>query len=241
MARGPGVRSRPGGRLRVHPGAVCEDRSRPFDRGAVGKATGGGWGDAPPRPNWSVTVDRAQKVEAVSELSNIVETSGVVIVAGYTGMTVKEMSDLRAAMREGGARFKVAKNRLVKIALDGKPQEIGKDLFKGQTGICFSEDPVAAPKVVTDFAKKNKKFIVIGGILGSQLLDEEGIKALSEMPSIDELRAKLIGTLTAPLAKMAGVLKAPPTKMAGVLKAPPAKMLGVLKAYEAKLKESEAA
>ncbi|MGF1444802.1 MAG: 50S ribosomal protein L10 [Pikeienuella sp.] len=186
-------------------------------------------------------MDRAQKSAAVAELSDIVEASGVIVVAQYTGMTVAEMSQLRLAMREGEARFKVAKNRLVKIALDGKPQQVGKDLFKGPTGICYSQDPVAASKIATDFAKKNKKFVVIGGVLGGQLLDEEGVKALADMPSIDELRAKLLGTLKAPLGKFAGVLKAPPTKMAGVLKAGPQKLLGVLKAYEAKLKEDEAA
>ncbi len=182
-------------------------------------------------------MDRAQKSAAVAELSEIVDTSGVIIVAQYTGMSVSEMSALRLAMREGDARFKVAKNRLVKIALDGKPQEVGKDLFKGPTGICFSQDPVAASKVATEFAKKNKKFVVVGGVLGGQLLNEEGVKSLADMPSIDELRAKLIGILKAPLAKMAGVLEAPAVKMAGVLKAPPQKLLGVLKAYEAKQTE----
>lgn len=191
------------------------------------------------RPNGSVTVDRAQKRDAVAELSEIVDTSGVIVVAQYQGMTVAEMQDLRLTMRQGEARFKVAKNRLVKIALDGKPQEVGKDLFKGPTGICFSQDPVAASKIATDFAKKNKKFQIIGGVLGGQLLNEEGVKALADMPSIDELRAKLLGVLKAPLAKFAGVLKAPPTKLAGVLKAPPQKLIGVLKAFEAKSKEGD--
>ena len=186
-------------------------------------------------------MDRAQKSAAVAELSEIVDTSGVIVVAQYTGMTVAEMSDLRLAMRQGDARFKVAKNRLVRIALDGKPQEVAKDLFKGPTGICFSQDPVAASKIATEFAKKNAKFTIIGGVLGGQLLDEAGVKALAEMPTIDELRAKLLGVLKAPLAKFAGVLKAPPQKLAGVLKAPPRKLLGVLKAYEAKSKEGEAA
>ncbi|MEL6478356.1 MAG: 50S ribosomal protein L10 [Pseudomonadota bacterium] len=183
-------------------------------------------------------MDRAQKVEAVEELSDIFAKSGVVIVANYNGMDVSEMTSLRTKMREGGARFKVAKNRLAKIALDGKPQEVGKDLFKGQTGIAFSDDPVAASKVVKAYAKENKKFEVLGGMLGGQLLDEKGIEALADMPSIEELRAKLLGVFKAPLAKMAGVLEAPPTKMAGVLKAPPAKLLGVLAAKEAKDKET---
>ncbi|MEM1345268.1 MAG: 50S ribosomal protein L10 [Pseudomonadota bacterium] len=182
-------------------------------------------------------MDRAQKAAAVAELSDIVDTSGVIVVAHYSGMTVAEMSTLRNAMREGGARFKVAKNRLVKIALDGKPQEVAKDLFNGPTGICFSQDPVSASKIATEFAKKNQKFVVLGGVLGAQLLDEAAVKALADMPSIDELRARLVGALKAPLAKFVGVLKAPGTKMAGVLKAPPQKLVGVLKAQEAKLNE----
>ncbi|MEO1469742.1 MAG: 50S ribosomal protein L10 [Pseudomonadota bacterium] len=183
-------------------------------------------------------MDRAQKRDAVAELSEIAETSGVIVIAHYGGMTVAEMSDLRSLMREGGARFKVAKNRLVKIALDDKPQKVANDLFQGQTGIAFSADPVAASKIATDYAKKNEKFKVIGGVLGGQLLDPAGVKALADMPSIEELRAKLIGTLQAPLSKFVGVLKAPPTKMAGVLKAPPQKLIGVLKAYEAKQNEA---
>lgn len=182
-------------------------------------------------------MDRAQKAQAVEELGQIVEDSGVIIVAHYATMTVKEMQALRAKMREQDATFKVAKNRLVKIALDGKPQEVASDLFVGQTGIAFSKDPVAAAKVATAYAKENDKFVVLGGALGGQKLDVDGVKALAEMPTIDELRAKLIGTLKAPLGKFAGVLKAPPQKMAGVLKAGPQKLLGVLKAYEAKLNE----
>jgi len=184
------------------------------------------------------TLDRAQKVEAVAELSDIFANAGVVIVAKYSGMPVSELTDLRLKMRDGGASFKVAKNRLVKIALDGKPQEVGKDLFEGQTGIAFSADPVAASKIAKAYAKQNSKFEIVGGMLGGQLLDQKGVDALADMPSIEELRAKLLGTLKAPLAKMAGVLKAPPQKMAGVLKAPPQKLLGVLKAKEAKDKEA---
>ncbi|MEL6316803.1 MAG: 50S ribosomal protein L10 [Pseudomonadota bacterium] len=182
-------------------------------------------------------MDRAGKASAVEELGRIVDESGVIIVANYGTMTVAEMQDLRAKMREQEATFKVAKNRLVKIALDGKPQEVARDLFNGQTGIAFSKDPVAAAKVATAFAKANSKFEVLGGALGGQKLDADGVKALADMPSIEELRAKLLGTFQAPLAKFAGVAKAVPQKMAGVAKAVPQKMLGVLKAYEAKLNE----
>ena len=189
-------------------------------------------------------MDRAQKVDAVAELGDIFANSGAVVVANYSGMTVSEMADLRGELRAQGARFKVAKNRLAKIALEGKPQQVGASLFKGQTGIAYSEDPVVVSKLALAYAKKNKKFEILGGVLGGQLLNEEAVKALADMPPIEELRAKLLGVFKAPLAKMAGVLKAPPTKMAGVLKAGPQKFLGVLKAYEAKLNEgagSEAA
>lgn len=182
-------------------------------------------------------MDRAQKRAAVEELGQIIEDSGVIIVAEYARMTVAEMQGLRAKMREQDATFKVAKNRLVKLALDGKPQSVATDLFEGQTGIAFSKDPVAAAKVAAAFAKENEKFVLKGGALGGQKLDAEGIKALADMPSIEELRAKLLGTFKAPLVKMAGVAKAPPTKLAGVAKAVPQKLLGVLKAYEAKLND----
>lgn len=182
-------------------------------------------------------MDRAQKAQAVEDLAKIVDEAGVIIVAHYATMTVKEMENLRAKMRGQDSTFKVAKNRLMKIALKDKPQEAALDLFVGQTGIAFSKDPVAAAKVATAYAKENDKFKLIGGVLGGQKLDAEGVKALSEMPSIDEMRAKLLGTFLAPLSKMAGVLKAPPTKLAGVFKAAPSKMIGVLKAYEHKLKE----
>ena len=182
-------------------------------------------------------MNRAQKAQAVADLGQIVDDSGVIVVAQYATMTVVEMEELRAKMREQEAVFKVAKNRLMKIALDGKPQAAASDLFTGQTGIAYSKDPVAAAKVATAFAKKNEKFVVIGGVLGGQKLDPAAVKALADMPSIDELRAKLLGVFKGPLAKTAGVLKAPPQKMAGVAKAVGVKLAGVLKAYEAKLKE----
>ena len=182
-------------------------------------------------------MDRAQKAQAVADLGRIVEESGVIVVAQYGTMSVREMEALRAKMREAEATFKVAKNRLMKIALDGKPQAAASDLFTGQTGIAYSKDPVAAAKVAVAFSKENEKFVVVGGALGGQKLDADAVKALADMPSIDELRAKLLGTFKAPLSKMAGVAKAVPTKMAGVAKAVPQKMLGVLKAYEAKQNE----
>lgn len=164
-------------------------------------------------------MDRAQKVEAVKELSDIFAGSGIVVVADYGGITVSEMSALRNRMREGGARFKVAKNRLAKIALDGTPQDVVKDLFTGQTGIAFSDDPISAPKAAKDCAKRNEKFEILGGVMGDRLLNEKDIAALADMPSVDELRARLIGTLQAPMVRMAGVLKAAPVKFLGILAA----------------------
>ncbi|MCI4664144.1 MAG: 50S ribosomal protein L10 [Neomegalonema sp.] len=182
-------------------------------------------------------MDRAQKAQAVEDLGRIVEDSGVIIVAHYATMSVPELEALRGKMREQQATFKVAKNRLMKIALEGKPEAAAADLFKGQTGIAFSKDPVAAAKVTTAYAKENDKFVILGGALGGQFLTPDAVKALADMPSIEELRARLLGAFKAPLAKMAGVAKAPPQKMAGVAKAVPGKLLGVLKAYEAKLNE----
>ncbi|MEL6317353.1 MAG: 50S ribosomal protein L10 [Pseudomonadota bacterium] len=182
-------------------------------------------------------MNRTQKADAVADLGRIIDESGVIVVANYATMSVSEMEGLRAKMREQEAVFKVAKNRLVKIALEGRPQQVAAPLFQGQTGIAYSKDPVAAAKAAAAIAKSNEKFKLLGGALGGQLLDADGVKALADMPSIEELRAKLLGVLLAPLSKTVGVLKAPPTKMAGVLKAPPQKLLGVLKAYEAKLNE----
>lgn len=182
-------------------------------------------------------MDRAQKAAAVEDLSRIIDESGAIVVAEYATMTVAEMQDMRAKLREQEATFKVAKNRLMKIALDGRPQAVASDLFKGQTGIAFAKDPVAVAKLATAFAKENEKFKIVGGVLGGQKLDPEGVKALSEMPTLDEMRAKLLGVFQAPMAKMAGVSKAVPQKMATLAKAVPQKMAGVLKAYEAKLKE----
>lgn len=185
-------------------------------------------------------MDRAQKAAAVEDLGRIIDESGAIVVAHYATMTVSEMETLRAKLREQEATFKVAKNRLMKIALEGRPQQVAADLFKGQTGIAFSKDPVAVAKLATQFAKQNDKFVILGGVLGGQKLDAEGVKALSEMPTLDEMRAKLVGVFKAPLAKMAGVSKAVPQKMATLAKAVPQKAVGVIKAYEAKLKEEGA-
>lgn len=164
-------------------------------------------------------MDRAQKEELVAEMHDVFTQAGVVVVTQYKGLTVPEVSDLRDKVAANGASFKVTKNRLTKLALDGTDCEPIKDLFTGPTAIAFSEDPVAAPKVVSDFAKDNDKLVVIGGIMGNTVLDADGVKALASMPSLDELRGKLVGLLQAPAGKIAQVVAAPGAQLARVVQA----------------------
>ena len=168
-------------------------------------------------PNWSETVDRAQKEKVVEELGQIFESSGVVVVAHYTGLTVAEMQDLRAQAREAGGSVRVAKNRLAKIALEGKPCESIGDLLSGMTVLTYSEDPVAAAKVAEDFAKKNDKFVILGGAMGENALDRAGVTAVSNMPSREELIASIVGCIGAPAANIAGAIGAPASNIASIL------------------------
>jgi len=164
-------------------------------------------------------MEKAQKAEVVESLKGLFGQAGTVVVAHYSGMTVTEMGDLRARMRKEGASFRVAKNRLAKRALEGTPVAGMADLFKGPTGIAFSKDPVAAAKVVVAYAKDNKKLVVLGGAMGANLLNVEGILALASLPSLDELRGKIVGLLQAPATKIATVLQAPASQLARVLSA----------------------
>jgi large subunit ribosomal protein L10 len=164
-------------------------------------------------------VDRAAKTELVTELNGVFKASGVVIVAHYAGLTVAEMQKLRMQMKQAGAQVKVAKNRLAKIALDGTDVAVVAPLLKGPTVIAYSGDPVAAPKVAIDFAKTNEKFVVLGGAMGTTALNADGVKALASLPSLDELRAKLIGLINAPATKIAQVVNAPAAKLARVFQA----------------------
>jgi large subunit ribosomal protein L10 len=129
------------------------------------------------------------------------------------------MTDLRAQMRAAGANFKVTKNRLTRLALDGTPYQSIADLFTGPTAMAYSSDPVAAAKVAVDFAKKNDKLVIQGGALGEQVLDVDGVKALATLPSLDELRAKIVGMVNTPATRIAGVLQAPGGQIARVLHA----------------------
>ena len=162
-------------------------------------------------------MDRAQKEKVVEELGQIFESSGVVVVAHYAGITVAEMQDLRAKMREAGGSVRVAKNRLAKIALEGKPCASIANLLSGMTVLAYSEDPVAAAKVAEDFAKENKKFEILGGAMGETALDRAGVEAVSKMPSREELIASIVGCIGAPASNIAGAIGAPASNIASIL------------------------
>ncbi len=164
-------------------------------------------------------MDRAEKSEMVESLNGIFKTSGSVVVARYKGMTVAQMSVLRRRMGAAGAKFKVIKNRLAKIALDNAADGAGADLFLEPTGIAFAQDPTAAAKVASDFARTNDKFVIVGGFLGRQALNADGVKALAAIPSMEELRSKLLGVFLAPGSKLARQLNAPAQNLAAVLQA----------------------
>jgi len=164
-------------------------------------------------------MEKAQKSEMVGKLESMFDEAGVVVVTHYSGLTVAELTQLRSQLREVGAQFKVVKNRLVKRALAGTSGEAASDMFAGPVGIAYSADPVAAPKAAVDFAKKNDKLVLIGGWMGEQVLDDAGVKSLASLPSLDQLRGKLIGLVQAPATKVAGVVQAPAGQLARVLKA----------------------
>ena len=166
---------------------------------------------------WSETVDRAQKEQLVDELGQIFASSGVVVVAHYTGMTVAQMQDLRAKMREVGGSVRVAKNKLAKIALDGKPGNKMGNLLTGMTVLAYSEDPVAAAKVAEAYAKGNDKFVILGGAMGDAVLDQAGVKAVASMPSREELIAQIVGMIGSPASSLAGAIGAPAANIASIL------------------------
>lgn len=141
----------------------------------------------------------------------------MVVVTHYSGLTVSEMGDLRDRMRETGAKFRVTKNRLTRLALKDTKFEALSDMFIGPTAIAYSDDPVAAAKASVEFAKENDKLIVLGGALGEEMLDASGVKALASLPSLDELRGKLVGLLVSPATKVAQVLQAPGGQVARVI------------------------
>jgi large subunit ribosomal protein L10 len=166
----------------------------------------------------SMLVERAKKAESIEDLKGVFANAGAVVVTHYTGITVAQMEDLRGRLRKEGARFKVVKNRLAQKALNGA-DEGALALFKGPVGIAFGPDAVSAAKVSTQYAKDNEKFLIIGGLMGEQVLDAKGIDALAKLPSLDELRGRIIGMLNTPATRIAGVLQAPGAQLARVLNA----------------------
>lgn len=164
-------------------------------------------------------MDRAQKEAAVAGLNQTLGEVNLVVVTHQSGLTVSESITLRRKVRQAGAGFKVTKNRLTRLALEGTKFQALQSLMTGPTALAFSEDPVAAAKVCVEFAKQNEKLTIIGGALGEQLLDVNGVQALAKLPSLDELRGRLAGLLQAPATKVAVVLQAPAGQLARVINA----------------------
>ena len=164
-------------------------------------------------------MDRAQKAETVDSLKGVFSKAGVVVVGHYSGLTVADMTAFRSRLRQAGAGLKVVKNRLVKLAIDGTQHAGGAHLFTGPTAIAYSEDPIAATKVAVAYAKEKEKFVLLGALFGNQVLDPKAVQALATLPSLDELRGKIIGLVQAPATKIAGVLAAPGGQLARVINA----------------------
>ena len=162
---------------------------------------------------------RAGKEAVVDDLRGVFGGAGSVVVTHYKGLTVAEMTALRRSMRDAGASFRVTKNRLARLALEDGAYAGLADLFTGPTGVAFSADPMAAPKAAVGFAKKNDKLIIIGGGLAGQVLPPEQVRALADLPSLDELRARLVGLIATPASRLVGLLQAPGGQVARVLAA----------------------
>lgn len=164
-------------------------------------------------------MDKVQKNSLISSLNNEFNEVTTVVVAHYAGLSVSEMSDLRRAMRDANGSIKIVKNRLVKIACKGTHKEGLSDIMTGPTLLALSQDPVAAARIINDYSKKNNKLVIVGGVFDSQFLDINDVKNLATMPSLDELRGKIVGLLQAPATKVANVLVTPPRQIACVIKA----------------------
>jgi large subunit ribosomal protein L10 len=164
-------------------------------------------------------VNRTEKQELIASLHETLKTAELVVITQQTGLTVAEVTNLRRQMRQAGAGYKVTKNRLARLALEGTQFEGLKSLFTGPTAIAYSADPVAAAKVAVTYANSNEKLTIVGGAMGSQVLDSAGVKALATLPSLDELRAKIVGILQTPATRVASVLQAPAGQLARVFNA----------------------
>nr|WP_233356669.1 50S ribosomal protein L10 [Hirschia baltica] len=178
------------------------------------------WGDRMVRlPKLEAAMDRAGKIKALEMLKGIFGEAGAVIVTHYSGLTVAEMSDLRTKLAAEGASLKVIKNRLAKIALDGRGGDELAGMFTGPVAIAYAPDPVSAAKVCAAYSKDNEKLVLVGGIMENDVLDKAKVEALAKMPSLDQLRGKIIGVIQAPATKVAGVLQAPAGQLARVISA----------------------
>jgi len=164
-------------------------------------------------------MDRAQKTELVAEMNSIFSETSVIVITRNLGLTVAQSTDLRTKMRDAGASYKVAKNKLAKLAIEGTVYSPIGDMLTGPTALSTSADPVAPAKVIVEFAKTNDKLEIVGGAMGDTLLDANGIKALALLPSLDELRAKIVGLIVAPATKIATITQAPAAQLARVLSA----------------------
>ncbi len=164
-------------------------------------------------------MDRAQKAELITKLNEEWKDSGVLVVAHYKGMTVAQMTDFRKRVKEAGGVVKVTKNRLAKLALQGTDSEAVANLLKGQTCVAYSSDPVTAARVSVNYAKENDKLVILGGAMGKTSLDGAGVKALADLPSLDQLRGTLIGLLQAPASKIARIVQEPGGMLARVMAA----------------------
>ncbi|PIR31680.1 MAG: 50S ribosomal protein L10 [Alphaproteobacteria bacterium CG11_big_fil_rev_8_21_14_0_20_44_7] len=168
-------------------------------------------------------MDRVEKRQLVESLNGTLGEIETVVIVHNKGLTVAEFSDLRTQMREAGGRIQVAKNRLVKLALKSTRYESLSDLFKGPTAICYSTDPIAAAKIAVNFANDNDKLVILGGAMGDSIMDIEGVKQLAKMPSLDELRGKLVGLINAPATKLVQIVQAPAGQLARIFGAYAAK------------------
>jgi large subunit ribosomal protein L10 len=164
-------------------------------------------------------MDRAQKAESIETLKGVFAGAGAVVVTHNLGLSVAQISDLRGRLRKEGAAFKVVKNSLAQKALNGAGENGAAALFTGPVGIAYATDAVSAAKVVTQYAKENEKFEIVGGFMGDMVLDTAGVDALAKLPSLEQLRAKLVGLIQAPATRIAGVIQAPAAQLARVLSA----------------------
>ncbi len=161
-------------------------------------------------------MDRTEKRAFVAELNQALTATSMIVVTRNGGLTVAEATDLRRKMRAAGATYKVTKNRLTTLAVEGTRFDGIRPMLTGPTALAWSMDPVAVAKTAVEFAKTNEKFVLVGGALGAQTLNADGVKALAELPSLDELRARLVGMISTPATRIAGVLQAPAGQLARV-------------------------